>query len=115
VAVVGVYLLHDVSQWAGATAILACLGCFIAAALGVQFSVSAMLPGDAAFDLARVMAVVGGTSVLVAAATCTLYYWLIGVASGRAAALVGVSLAAGTLAFAGILGMMFERRRAAPR
>jgi hypothetical protein len=105
----GVFLLHDLAQWAGATAILACLGCIIAAALGVQMSASALLPGEAAFDLARGMAVLGGSAVLVAAASSTLYYWLIGVASGRAAVLIEASLVGGTVLFAGLLGLLLRR------
>jgi hypothetical protein len=113
----GVFLLHDLAQWAGATAILASLGCVIAAALGVQMSASALLPGDAAFDLARAMAILGGAAVLVAASSATLYYWLVGIASDRAALLVEVSLVGGTLLFAGMLGLLLHRdgRAGAPR
>jgi hypothetical protein len=110
---VGVYLLHELAQWAGATAVLAALGCIVAAILGVQMSASAFLPGEAAFDLAKVMAVLGGSAVLVAASTSTLYYWLVGVASERAAIMVEVSLIGGTLVFAGALGMLLDRGRRA--
>jgi hypothetical protein len=113
VTAVGVYLLHELAQWAGATAVLAFLGCLIAAILGVQMSASVFLPGEAAFDLAKVMAILGGTAVLVAASTSTLYYWLIGLASERAAFLVEVSLLGGALVFAGTLGMLLDRGRRA--
>jgi hypothetical protein len=113
VTVVGVYLLHDVAQWAGATAVLACMGCIIAAVLGVQMSSSVFLPGEAAFDLAKTMAVLGGSAVIVAAASSTLYFWLVGVASGRAALLIEVSLVGGALVFAGTLGMLLGHGRRA--
>ena len=107
------YLLHELAQWAGATAVLAFLGCLIAAILGVQMSASVLLPSEAAFGLAKVMAVLGGSAVLVAASTATLYYWLIGVASERAAVMVEVSLLGGVLVFAGSLGMLLDRGRRA--
>jgi hypothetical protein len=108
----GVYLLQDLAQWAGATAVLAGMGCLIAALLGVQMSASMLLPGEAAFDLARTMALMGSAAVFVAGATCTLYYWLSGVASERAALTVEGVLLAGGLVFVGMLGMLDERRRA---
>ena len=112
----GVYLLQDLAHWAGATAILACLGCIIAAALGVQMSSSVLLPGDAAFALARLMAMMGGAAVFVAASTSTLYYWQIGVASGHATLLIETGVLAGGVVFAGMVGMMHERHHAgAPR
>ena len=44
VARMGVYLLQDLAQWAGATAVLAGMGCLIAALLGVQMSASMHAP-----------------------------------------------------------------------
>lgn len=113
VIVVGIYLLHELARWAGATAVLACLSCIIAALLGIQMSASVFLPGEAAFHLAKVMAVLGGSAVLVAASTSTLYYWLVGVASERAALVVEVSLLGGALVFAGTLGMLLDHGRRA--
>ena len=110
---VGVYLLHDLAQWAGATAVLAAMGCIIAAILGVQMSASVFLPGEAAFDLAKTMAVLGGSAVIVAASASTLYFWLVGVASEWAALLIEVSLLGGALVFAGMLGMLLDRGRRA--
>jgi hypothetical protein len=111
----GVYLLQQLAQWAAATAIIACLGCFIAAALGIQFSASVLMPGDAAFALARTMAIMGGAAVIVAGTSSTLYFWLIGAASDRAAAIVEIGMVATTLLFLGMLGLLRERRRAAHR
>ena len=111
VVAVGVYLLHELAQWAGATAVLALLGCLIAAILGVEMSASVFLPGEAAFDLAKAMAILGGSAVLVAASTSTLYFWLVGVASERAAVLVEVSLLGSALVFAGTLGMLLDHGR----
>jgi hypothetical protein len=108
----GVHLLQDLAQWAGATAVLAGLGCLIAALLGVQMSGSMLLPGEAAFGLARTMALMGSAAVFVAASTCTLYYWLIGVASERATVMVEIGLLACALVFVGVLGMLHDRSRA---
>ena len=111
----GVYLLQHLAQWAAATAFLACFGCFIAAALGIQFSASALMPGDAAFALARTMAVLGGAAVIVAGLSSTLYFWLIGAASDRAAVLVGVAMVGVAVIFVGTLGVLHERGHAAHR
>jgi hypothetical protein len=112
----GVYLLQDVAQWAGATALLAAIGCLIAGVLGVQMSASVLLPGDEAYGLARMMAVLGGISVLVAGASSTLYYWSIGIASGRATVLIEAGMLGGAMAFAGLLRLFAARGRArAPR
>jgi hypothetical protein len=112
---VGVYLLQHLAQWAAATAFLACLGCFIAAALGIQFSASALMPGDAAFALARTMAILGGGAVIVSGLSATLYFWLIGAASERAAILVGVAMVGLAVIFVGMLGMLHDRGHAAHR
>lgn len=111
----GVYLLQHLAQWAAATAFLACLGCFIAAALGIQFSASALMPGDAAFALARTMAILGGSAVIVAALSSVLYFWLVGLASDRAAALVGIAMVGVAVMFVGMLGVLHERGHAAHR
>jgi hypothetical protein len=112
----GVYLLQDVAQWAGATALLAALGCLIAGALGLQMSTSFLMPADEAYGLARAMAILGGSSVLVAAASSTWYYWTLGIASGRTALLIEVGLLGGATAFAGMLRVLVVRSRArAPR
>ena len=111
----GVYLLQHLAQWAAATAVLATLGCVIAAALGIQMSASALMPGDAAFSLARTMAILGGAAVIVAGFSSTLYYWLIGVASDRAALTVGAGTLAVGLVFVGMIGMLNERAHAAHR
>jgi hypothetical protein len=108
---VGVHLISDVARWAGAAAVVSFTGCVIAGVLGVQLSASVALPADRAFDLARRMALLGGACVLVAGSTSTLYYWLCGIASDRAAALVGVGLLAAALMFAGLARVLCERRR----
>ena len=108
-----IYLLHELARWAGATAVLASLSCIIAAILGVQMSASAFLPGEAAFDLAKTMAILGGWAVLVAASASTLYYWLIGIASERAGVAIEVSLLGCALVFAGTLAMLLDHGRRA--
>jgi hypothetical protein len=95
----GLEVVHVVSQWAGATALLAFAGCFIASAVGVQFSHATLAP-DGAFQLGRRMALVGGGAVITAAASSTLYWWRIGVASNAGAAAVGAVIVLAALAFA---------------
>jgi hypothetical protein len=112
---VGVYLLQHLAQWAAATAFLATMGCVIAAALGIQMSASALMPGDAAFALARAMAILGGSAVIVAGLSSTLYFWLIGVASDRAGLMVGAGTLAVGLVFVGMIGVLNERAHAAHR
>lgn len=112
----GVHLLQETAQWAGATAVIAALGCLIAGMLGVQMSASVLLPGDEAFALARTLAVLGGVCVLIAGTVSTLYYWEVGVASARAAVLVEVGLLGTATTFAGLLRLLAGRGRArAPR
>jgi hypothetical protein len=96
----GLELVRLVSQWAGAVAVLALLGCFIGAALGLQFVREAIGPADGAVQLVRRMALLGGGAVVIAGLTSTLYWWRLGVASSAAAiaATAGVSVAG--LAFA---------------
>jgi hypothetical protein len=95
-------LVHLVSQWAGAVAVLALLGCFIAAALGLQFSSEMLGPAGGAFQLVRRMALLGGGAVITAGLTSTLYWWRLGVASSSAAvaALAAVGVAGSAFAIA---------------
>jgi hypothetical protein len=85
----GIELVRLVSQWAGAVAVLALLGCFIAAALGLQFSGAMIGPAGSAFQLVRRMALLGGGAVITAGLTSTLYWWRLGVASSSAAVAAG--------------------------
>jgi hypothetical protein len=73
------------------------------------------MPGDAAFALARTMAILGGSAVIVAGVSSTAYFWMIGVASDRAAVMVGAGVLAAGLVFAGMIGMLHERGHAAHR
>jgi len=97
---VGTALLHLIAQWAGATAVVALLGCIIAFALALQFSGQPLAPADAAFDLARRLALLGGVAVIVACAASTLYWWRMGVAAGAVAAAIELGIAIASLAFA---------------
>jgi hypothetical protein len=95
-------LVRLVSQLAGAVAVLALIGCFIAAALAFQFSPEMVGPVGAAFQLVRRMALLGGGAVVTAGLTSTLYWWRLGVASSSAAgaALAAVSVAGSAFAIA---------------
>jgi hypothetical protein len=92
--------LHLVAPWAGATSVVALLGCIIAAALGVQFSTQVLAPAADAFDLARLLALVGGTAVIVAGMASTCYWWRVGVASGTASVAIGCGLVGAAVLFA---------------
>lgn len=106
----GLDLIRLVSQWAGATAVLALLGCFIATSLALQFSRIPLAPVGNAFQLARHMALLGGGAVITAGLTSTVYWWRLGVASTPAAgvALTTVTLSALAFAFA---ALRLTRRR----
>jgi hypothetical protein len=96
---VGTALLHLIAQWAGATSIVALLGCIVAFALALQFSRQPLAPADAAFDLARRLALLGGTAVIIACATSTLYWWRRGVAAGVVVVGIEAGLAIASLLF----------------
>ena len=96
----GLELVRLVSQWAGAVAVLALLGCFIAAALALQFSREMAGSADGAFQLVRRMALLGGGAVITAGLTSTLYWWRLGVASSSAAAAALAAVSVGGVAFA---------------
>ena len=96
----GLELIRLVSQWAGATAVLALLACFIAGGLALQFSRVMLAPAGEAFQLARHMALLGGAAVTTAALTSTLYWWRLGVASTPAAAAAATTVTLSAVAFA---------------
>jgi hypothetical protein len=96
-------MLHVLAQLSGATAYAAFLGCVIAAA----FAIGA-LDAEPAVKLARFLAFVGGSAVLVASSSSTLYYWLTGSASARSALLVELGLLALTAVFAAVVARALE-------
>jgi hypothetical protein len=93
-------LVRLVSQLAGGVAVLALIGCFIAAALAFQFSHEMAGPADAASQLVRRMALLGGGAVVTAGLTSTLYWWRLGVASSAAAITAAAGVTVAGLAFA---------------
>jgi hypothetical protein len=96
-------MLHVLAQLSGATAYAAFLGCVIAAAFAIG-----SLDGEPAVRLARLLAFVGGTAVLAASSSSTLYYWLTGAASTRSAVLIELGLLGLTAAFAALVARAFE-------
>ncbi len=68
-------LVRLVSQWAGAVAVLALLGCFIAAALGLQFVREPIGSAGDAFQLVRRMALLGGGAVSLAGLAFAIAAW----------------------------------------
>lgn len=103
-------LVRLVSQWAGIVAILAMVGCFLAATLALELSRAMAETADDAFQLVRRMALVGGGSVIVAGSTSTLYWWRVGVASPRAAVAVGAVVVLAAAAFAVVTHRLFRSR-----
>jgi hypothetical protein len=97
---VGVAFLHLIAQWAGATSMVALIGCVVAFAIALQLSGHPLAPAAAAFDLARMLALLGGVAVIVAGGSATLYWWLVGVAPSATAAGIGSALVIVTLLFA---------------
>jgi hypothetical protein len=105
----GLELVRLVSQWAGAIAVLALVGCFIAATAAVELTRSMLETAADAFRLARLMALVGGASVLVASLSATLYWWSAGVASGPAAGGTAMGVALAGAGFAVVVRRVWER------
>jgi hypothetical protein len=72
-------LLYEVSRTAGAAMVLTALGCICT---GLIAYMTRHMPGDerseAAFRLARVLAVFGGGCALVGGLTGIPYHWLVG-------------------------------------
>jgi hypothetical protein len=112
VHLVGTAFLHLTAQWAGATSIIALFGCIVAFALALQFSRQPFAPADAAFDLARRLALLGGTAVIVGCAASTLYWWRMGVASGAVVVAIETGLAIASLLFTVAVRALYAR---APR
>lgn len=96
-------MLHVLAQLSGATAYAAFLGCVIAAA----FAIGA-LDAEPAVRLARFLAFIGGSAVLLASSSSTLYHWLTGAASPRSALLVELGLLALTAAYAVVVARALE-------
>ena len=96
-------MLHVVAQLSGATAYAAFLGCVIAAAFAIG-----SFDGEPAVRLARALAFIGGSAVLLAASCSTAYYWIVGTASTRSALLVEMGLLVLTAAFAVVVARAIE-------
>jgi ethanolamine transporter EutH len=94
----GLQLVRIVSQSAGVVAVLALIGCFLAATVAIELSRGMHESADEMIRLVRRMAVIGGASVILAGTTSTLYWWRAGVASPAAAAgmAAGMTVAAAT-------------------
>ena len=96
-------MLHVLAQLSGATAYAAFLGCVIAAAFAIG-----SFDGEPAVRLARILAFVGASAVLLASSSSTLYYWLTGSASTRSAFLIELGLLATAAAFAVVVARALE-------
>jgi hypothetical protein len=96
----GLEFVRLISQCAGIVAVLALIGCFLAATMAVELSRAMAETVDDAIQLVRRMALIGAGSVVLAGFTSTFYWWRAGVASAEAtgAMFTGLALAAGTFA-----------------
>lgn len=91
---------------------VALIGCIVAFAIALQLSGQPLGPAAAAFDLARMLALLGGAAVIVAGGAATLYWWLVGVAPTATAAGIGSGIVIVTLLFAAAVRALNAR---APR
>jgi hypothetical protein len=105
----GLELVRLVSQLAGAIAVLALVGCFIAATAAVELTRSMVETAADAFRLARLMALVGGAAVVVAGLAATLYWWSAGVASSAAASGTAMGIGLAGVGFAVVVRRVWER------
>ncbi len=77
----GIGFLGEVAKLAVITMFLAAEGCIVAAGFAVPMSKQPFQPAEAAFQLARAMAILGGVAAVVAGITATLFFWLTGQAT----------------------------------
>ena len=98
----GLELVRLISQCAGIVAVLALIGCFLAATMAAELSRAMVETADDAIQLVRRMALVGGVSVILAGLTSTLYWWQAGVASAEAAGAMFAGLVVAAVTFAAV-------------
>ena len=107
----GVELLADVARTAVAATFLAAIGCVLAAGFAIPMSASPFQPAEAAFRLARVMALLGGTSAFICGTTATLWAWLTGAATERVFVLTEMALAGAAVVFAIAVAALLSAER----
>jgi hypothetical protein len=95
----GVWLLGDVARTAAIAMYLSALSCIIAAAFAVPMSASPFQPSEAAFRLARQMALLGAASGFLFGITAAAYFWIAGQASDRAFVVTEMALMGGVAVF----------------
>jgi hypothetical protein len=95
-------LVRLVSQCAAIIAVLALIGCFLAATMAAEMSRAMVETADDAIQLVRRMALVGGGCVILAGLTSTLYWWRAGVASAQAAGAMFTGLVLAAVTFAAV-------------
>jgi hypothetical protein len=98
----GLELVRLISQCAGIVAVLALIGCFLAATMALELSRAMAETADDAILLVRRMALVGGGCVILAGLTSTLYWWRAGVASAEAAAAMFAILVLAAVTFTAV-------------
>jgi|SRR5689334_21367284 hypothetical protein len=107
----GVHLLAEVAQTALITVFVAAFGCIVAAAIAMPMRGIPGQPGDEAFALARVMAVLGLVAAFVCGGVGTLYFLLIDETSPDAFLLIEMALIGGAVAFTLAVRAMLQTAR----
>jgi hypothetical protein len=117
ITLMGVWLLGDVARTAVIAMYLSALSCIIAAAFAVPMSASPFQPSDAAFRLARQMALLGAVSGFLFGVTGAAYFWMSGQASDRAFVVTEMALIGGIAVFLVAFAMLrqMQHSRSRPR
>jgi hypothetical protein len=108
---VGVDLLAEIARASVATTFLAAIGCVLAAGFAIPMSASPFQPAEAAFRLARLMALLGGAAAFLCGTTATLWAWLIGATSERAFVLIEMVLLGAAVVFAVAVAALLSAQR----
>ena len=111
----GVWLLGDVARTAVIAMYLSALSCIIAAAFAVPMSASPFQPSDAAYRLARLMALLGAVSGFVFGITGVAYFWLSGQASDRGFVVTEMALMGGIAVFLIAVAMLHQTQHSRTR
>jgi hypothetical protein len=111
----GVWLLGDVARTAVIAMYLSALSCIIAAAFAVPMSTSPFQPADAAFRLARLMALLGAVSGFIFGVTGAAYFWLAGHASDQAFVVTEMALMGGIAVFLIAVAMLHQMQHSRSR
>lgn len=111
----GVWILGDLARTAVIAMYLSALSCIIAAAFAVPMSASPLQPSDAAFRLARLMALLGAVSGFVFGISGAAYFWFSGQASDQAFVVTEMALMGGVAVFLIAVAMLHHTQQSRTR